>query len=76
MQELHQMKKDEELVNIVNARKMQYLGPIMWSEYRYGLLQSIRRGRTTSRRGPGREEFCSRPTCEHSLTKVQKNSFG
>lgn len=54
---LNRMNKPAELVNIIKARKLQYLGHIMRNEHRYELLQLILQGKIDSRRGPGRRRI-------------------
>lgn len=54
---LRTMKKDLELMNIIKARKLEYLGHIMRNEERYGILQTILQGKILGRRGPGRRRI-------------------
>uniref|UniRef100_A0A8D8W5N2 Craniofacial development protein 2 n=2 Tax=Cacopsylla melanoneura TaxID=428564 RepID=A0A8D8W5N2_9HEMI len=51
---LRRMKKEQEIMNTIKCRKMQYLGHIMRNGARYSLLQSILQGKILGRRGPGR----------------------
>ena len=47
---LRKMKKDREVINTVEIRKLQYLGHLMRNEQRFYLLQ----GKVLGKRGVGR----------------------
>ncbi|CAG9839538.1 unnamed protein product [Diabrotica balteata] len=54
---LWRMNTTVDLVNIVNGRKLQYLGHIMRNQGRYELLQCILQGKIEGKRAQDEEEY-------------------
>lgn len=50
---LNRMNNSREIMSIIKARKLEYLGHIMRNQHRFGLLQQILQGKILGKHGPG-----------------------
>lgn len=50
---LHRINKQQEIVNTIKIRKLEYLEHIMRDNEHYGLVQLMLQGKVMGKRGPG-----------------------